>query len=181
MPLNDVFLPDEPRARNMAKFKARLDGFASVFKSFTDDEKNRAIETILLLCGPQQLRFLSDELLSFVKRDFIKFLPIELTLTVVKFLDYKTLGRCCLVSRAWNTILSKNTELWSRSCQRLGVVSRKLRTTDGVNWKLELRQALRRIKRFRRYGGSGFAKRELDAHTKRVTALGYKDGLLASG
>ena len=167
--------------RNMAEFKAKLENFAAVFKSFTDEEKNLAIETILKICGPEQLRMLSDELQSLVKRDFIKFLPTELAFNVVKFLDYHTVGLCCLVSKAWNTILSNNTEIWSRSCKRLGVVSWKLTTIDGINWKLELKQALRRIKRFRRYRVSGFAKRELDAHTRRVTALCYKDGLLASG
>ena len=166
----------------MAEFKAKLENFAAVFKSFTNEEKNLAIETVLKLCGPEQLQMLSDELpCLIVKRDFIKFLPTELAFNVVKFLDYSTVGRCCLVSKAWNTILSNNTEIWSRSCKRLGIVSRKSPTIDGINWKLELKQAVRRIKRFRRYGVSGFTKRELDAHTKRVTALCYKDGLLASG
>jgi F-box/WD-40 domain protein 2 len=163
----------------MAKFEASLENFARDFKSFTDPEKNLVIETILTLCGPEQLRFLSEELHSLVKRDFIKFLPTELAFNVVKFLDYKTFSRCCLVSRAWNRILSNSTEVWTETCKRLGVVGQKF--TKTIDWKLELRKGLRRIKRFRRYRTAGFAKRDLDGHTERVTAFYYKDGLLASG
>jgi F-box/WD-40 domain protein 2 len=164
----------------MAEFEAMLDNFARDFKSFTDHEKNLAIETILMLCGPQQLRFLSDQLQNLVKRDFIKFLPTELAFNVLKFLDYQTLARCCSVSKTWNRTMSNYPEVWAEACKNLGAVSQKLTRTVDVNWKLELQKALRRLRRLK-YRASGFAKRELVGHTNRVTALYYKDGLLASG
>ena len=165
----------------MANFDAFLHNFANDFKSFTDEEKNRAIELILKLCGPEQLRFLSKQLQHFVKRDFIKFLPTELAHNILKFLDYKSIARCCMVSKVWNNILANYTEVWINACHRLGVAGFRGTNQVNIDWKSTLKNALGRVKRLKRSPLCSFSKRKLIGHTERVTALCYKDGFLASG
>ena len=164
----------------MAKFKASLDSFLTDFSCFTDDEKNLAIERILLFCGPQQLRLLSDELPNLVKRDFIRFLPVEIAFHIVRFLDYQTFGQCCMVSKSWNKLLSSCSDVWAGFCDNLGVLnSRKLATID-TDWKVELQEGLRRLKRLKGQS-SFFAEQILSGHVEYVMGLCYKNGWLASG
>ena len=162
----------------MAKFEACFESFAKDFKSFSDEEKNLAIEKILLLCEPQQLHILSDQLPNLVKRDFIRFLPIELVFHVIKYLDYKTLGRCCKVSKSWNSILSNYPDIWESWCASVGVLNSQKLTTSDVNWKLQLQEGLGRLQRL---GTHFFPKRNLVRHTDSVRALCYNDGFLATG
>ena len=161
----------------MSKFASWLENCEKDFKSFTDEEKNQAIETILKLSGPVQLTFLAKKLHVLVKRDFIKLLPTELVHHVLKFLDYGTIARCYLVSKDWFKIVSRFEKVWNDACEEKGFITNKV---DG-NFKLVLKQGLRRLQRFRYYRTFGFAKQELTGHTSRVEALCYRDGLLASG
>ena len=160
-----------------------IENFANDFASISDCEKNAVIETILRLCGPKQLRFLSDELDRLVKRDFLRFLPSEIVLRILKFLDFKTIGRCCSVSRTWNIILSRFDEVWFIACKERGFVSDKLTQDVKTNWKMELKSAFRRVKRLhKKFGLCKVSKVEiLEGHNSKVTALCYKNGFLASG
>ena len=164
----------------MAKFKASLDSFTADFSCFSDDEKNLAIERILLRCGPQQLRLLSDELPNLVKRDFITFLPLELALHIIRFLDYQTLGQCCMVSKSWSKLLSSCSDIWAGFCDNLGVLSSHKLATIDTDWKFELQEGLRRLRRLK-CKSSFSAERVLTGHEECVIGLCYKNGLLASG
>lgn len=166
----------------MANFDEQVANFARDFKSLTDREKTLFLETILALCGHEQLRFLHDELPKLVKRDFLTLLPTELALNVANFLDCQTLARCFRVSKSWNTILSNCTEPFARACKEMGLINDRILTKE-CDWKWTLMSGMRRMRRLlhSNASGSGFKKREFVGHTERVTALCYNDGMLASG
>lgn len=162
-------------------FDEWLENFGKHFLSLSDMEKNLTISKIVKLSGPVQLQLLSEKLEILVKRDFFKCLPPELSFHVIKWLDYRTLRRCCLVSKEWNKVISSCNKAWMNACEELGVVhaTNKEQETEFSNWKLNFVTSMQRIKKLR--NPRTFITKKLFGHTARVFALYYKDGLLASG
>ena len=165
-------------AGNGTRFGEWLEKMSKYFLSLDDTEKNMTIMKIIQLSGPVQLRFLSNKLEILVKRDFFKSLPPEVSFHIIKWLDYGTLCRCCLVSREWNKVISSCNKAWRMASKELGVV-RVRKETEFSNWKLKFVTGMQRLRKLQNI--ESFGIRKLFGHTARVFALDYKDGLLASG
>lgn len=167
-------------ANNATAKETKIHKLVDTFKSFNNEEKTLAIQKILCFCEPEQLLFLSEQLPNIVRRDFIRYLPSEVLFHILKYLDYKTISRCFLVSKTWNELLSSHNKAWIRACESLGVVKRSLLNKTTTNLKCELRKGIKRLEKLKSYERA-FKTKVLTGHSQRITALHYNKGFLASG
>lgn len=159
-------------------FEKWLQKTCHTFTRLTDLQKNIAIEHLLKLCGPEQLRLLSTKLEILIKRDFLRSLPLELCYHLLKWIDPSSLCRCCLVSKKWNKVISNCHQVWQMACRRLGMTM----CEDDISndrWKALYLKAKRRIRSLK--NDKAFETVLLHGHTARVFALCYKQDMLATG
>ncbi|XP_041049530.1 F-box/WD repeat-containing protein 2 isoform X2 [Carcharodon carcharias] len=159
-------------------FNAWLETLSSTFIALTETQKNETLDHLISLSGAVQLRHLSNNLETLLKRDFLKLLPLELSFYLLKWLDPSTLLNCCLVCKQWNKVISACTEVWQEACQSLGwQIDDTIQ--DTLHWKKIYLKAVRRIKQLQ--DKEAFETSSLIGHSARVYALYYKDGLLCTG
>uniref|UniRef100_A0A9L0TFH8 F-box and WD repeat domain containing 2 n=1 Tax=Equus caballus TaxID=9796 RepID=A0A9L0TFH8_HORSE len=159
-------------------FETWLDNISVTFLSLTDLQKNETLDHLISLSGAVQLRHLSNNLETLLKRDFLKLLPLELSFYLLKWLDPQTLLTCCLVSKQWNKVISACTEVWQTACKNLGwQIDDSLQ--DALHWKKVYLKAILRMKQLEDH--EAFETSSLIGHSARVYALYYKDGLLCTG
>lgn len=159
-------------------FETWLDNISVTFLSLTDLQKNETLDHLISLSGAVQLRHLSNNLETLLKRDFLKLLPLELSFYLLKWLDPQTLLTCCLVSKQWNKVISACTEVWQTACKNLGwQIDDSVQ--DALHWKKVYLKAILRMKQLEDH--EAFETSSLIGHSARVYALYYKDGLLCTG
>ncbi|XP_032905324.1 F-box/WD repeat-containing protein 2 isoform X2 [Amblyraja radiata] len=158
-------------------FNTWLESLSGAFITLTDAQKNESLDHLISLSGAVQLRHLSNNLETLLKRDFLKLLPLELSFYLLKWLDPPTLLNCCLVCKQWNKVISICTEVWQEACRSLGW---QIDDTieDTLHWKKIYLKAVRRIKQLQ--DKEAFETSSLIGHSARVYALYYKDGLLCT-
>uniref|UniRef100_A0A8C4SDN8 F-box and WD repeat domain containing 2 n=1 Tax=Erpetoichthys calabaricus TaxID=27687 RepID=A0A8C4SDN8_ERPCA len=138
-------------------FEAWLESVSVSFLTLTDPQKNETLDHLIGLSGAVQLRHLSNNLETLLKRDFLKLLPLELTFYLLK---------CAC------------TEVWQAACRQLG-----WQIDDSIqsarHWKMIYLKAKLRMKQLKEQ--EAFETSSLIGHSARVYALFYKDGLLCTG
>ncbi|CAO2597791.1 F-box/WD repeat-containing protein 2 [Lemmus lemmus] len=147
-------------------FETWLDNISVTFLSLTDLQKNETLDHLISLSGAVQLRHLSNNLETLLKRDFLKLLPLELSFYLLKWLDPQTLLTCCLVSKQWNKVKNLGWQI-DDSVQ------------DALHWKKVYLKAILRMKQLEDH--EAFETSSLIGHSARVYALYYRDGLLCTG
>ncbi|XP_035302040.1 F-box/WD repeat-containing protein 2 isoform X6 [Cricetulus griseus] len=158
-------------------FETWLDNISVTFLSLTDLQKNETLDHLISLSGAVQLRHLSNNLETLLKRDFLKLLPLELSFYLLKWLDPQTLLTCCLVSKQWNKVISACTEVWQTACKNLGwQIDDSVQ--DALHWKKVYLKAILRMKQLEDH--EAFETSSLIGHSARVYALYYRDGLLCT-
>ncbi|CAH8621215.1 unnamed protein product [Dicrocoelium dendriticum] len=75
------------------------------------------LSAIVNTCSHPELVFLRQVIEPLLKRDFIRQLPLEVSLRILSYLPTRDLLNCAKVSRHWNTVTS-DPLLWFRQCQR---------------------------------------------------------------
>uniref|UniRef100_A0A8C5KII9 F-box/WD repeat-containing protein 2 pseudogene n=1 Tax=Jaculus jaculus TaxID=51337 RepID=A0A8C5KII9_JACJA len=119
-------------------FETWLDNISVTFLSLTDLQENETLDHLISLSGAVQLRLLSNNLETLLKRDFLKLLPLELSFYLLKWLYPQTLLTCCLVSKQWNKVISACTEVWQTACRNLGwQIDDSVQ--DTLHWKVYLK------------------------------------------
>ena len=174
------------------RFEFWLQNLCNTFKTLTDLQKNTTVERIIDICGPEQLRFLSTKLEILLKRDYLKYLPLELSFRVLKWLDPETLCRCCLVSKIWNKVILSCNDVWQSACRQLGMdiiegfdgntackFAGNSTSTSMSSWKQMYISHVKNMKRLMCEGA--VVKKHLYGHTARVFALCYNGNYLATG
>lgn len=159
-------------------FETWLENLSASFFTLTDLQKNETLDHLISLSGAVQLRHLSNNLETLLKRDFLKLLPLELSFYLLKWLDPQTLLTCCLVSKQWNKVISACTEVWQTACRSLGWQIDDT-VQDTLHWKNVYLKAILRMKQLANH--EAFQTASLIGHSARVYALYYKDGLLCTG
>ncbi|CCE62702.1 hypothetical protein TPHA_0D00580 [Tetrapisispora phaffii CBS 4417] len=60
-----------------------------------------------------------------LKRDFITTLPIEITLKVLRNLDFQDIQNCSLVTKSWNSLLTSTAYIWKMLLIKENFISRQ--------------------------------------------------------
>ncbi|GAA5806149.1 WD40-repeat-containing domain protein [Helicostylum pulchrum] len=111
---------------DVLKDKVRLDYMYKVkntFQHLTFQQKYTFLTEILDCCDNQLLQYIYTFITPKLKIDFLKELPIELSLYIVSFIqDPLTLARASRVSRQWNR-LTKDESTWKALCLQHQYVS----------------------------------------------------------
>ncbi|KAJ3759119.1 WD40 repeat-like protein [Lentinula raphanica] len=82
--------------------------------------RRQYLSAIIHACTPTELLFISTTIAPLLKRDFLRALPPELALHVLRFVDTpKTLGRAAQVSQWWRKLVNDES-LWKRMCAQYG-------------------------------------------------------------
>uniref|UniRef100_A0A8C5R7R5 SURF1-like protein n=1 Tax=Leptobrachium leishanense TaxID=445787 RepID=A0A8C5R7R5_9ANUR len=160
------------------EFDTWLENLSAVFYTLTDLQKNETLDHLISQSGAVQLRHLSNNLETLLKRDFLRLLPLELSFYLLRWLDPQTLLTCCLVSKQWNKVISACTEVWQTACRKLGWQVDE-DAQDTLHWKKVYLKAVLRMKQLEDH--EAFQTASLIGHSARVYALYYKDGLLCTG
>ncbi|CAF1612927.1 unnamed protein product, partial [Adineta ricciae] len=100
-----------------------------IFLAMSNEDRTRATEALIRTCSTNilQLNQIKNQIEPYFQRDFIRDLPRELALHVLKYLPANDVARASRTCRSWyetcNDIL-----LWKRICQRKMIPLKKLRT-----------------------------------------------------
>lgn len=89
----------------------------STFASSNTLDRNLILQGILSQCCFPQLSFISQEVSSLIRIDFITTLPIELSLKILCYLDCESLCNAAQVSRNWKK-LADDDRVWHHMCEQ---------------------------------------------------------------
>ncbi|EJD00002.1 WD40 repeat-like protein [Fomitiporia mediterranea MF3/22] len=88
----------------------------SSLKSSGPTARQQYLAALLADCSPAELLFVSNTIAPLLKRDFLRDLPIELSLHILDYIDdARTLARASRVSRFWNSLM-RDEATWRRMC-----------------------------------------------------------------
>lgn len=88
------------------------------FQQLTSQQKQYLLYEIINSCDNSQLTYLNNLISPRLKIDFLKELPIEISLHILTFIDDpKTLARAATVSTLWNSLL-KDEATWKSLCMK---------------------------------------------------------------
>eukprot|EP00128_Syssomonas_multiformis_P005723 Colp12_sorted_trinity150504_noHs@20677 len=85
------------------------------FPHLPAEGQNEFLTRLVTRCSHTQLLFLDVAIRPHLQRDIISFLPEELAIHVLSYLDPRSLGRAAQVCKAWNRVLGDNSS-WRKVC-----------------------------------------------------------------
>ncbi|KAL3880655.1 hypothetical protein ACJMK2_032877 [Sinanodonta woodiana] len=85
------------------------------FQSWGNAERLMAVDELIKLCDPTQVRHMMQVIEPQFQRDFISLLPKELALYVLSFLEPKDLLQAAQTCRYWR-VLAEDNLLWREKC-----------------------------------------------------------------
>ncbi|KAJ8090270.1 hypothetical protein PM082_018866 [Marasmius tenuissimus] len=108
----DSFEANHPQALNLSPGTSAVD---------MANSRNRMdeIHSFLSTCTPSEILYISQSIAPLLKRDFLRHLPVELSLHILTFIDDPmTLAQAACVSRWWNGLImgTVNESGWRRMC-----------------------------------------------------------------
>ncbi|KAI5966660.1 sconB [Candida theae] len=89
----------------------------SIFSAAPEHHRKLILQGILTQCCFPQLSFVSQEVASLIKIDFISTLPQEIALRILCYLDCNSLCNAAQVSRKWKT-LADDDRVWHHMCEQ---------------------------------------------------------------
>lgn len=117
----DLSMGGSPQKLMSRMDTSRLEYIWSVKDTFTqlnNKQQQLLLSELLLCCDNQLLAFVHSLIAPKLKIDFLRQLPIELSLHILQYVnDPYTLTRASQVSVFWNMLL-KDESIWKRMCQR---------------------------------------------------------------
>ncbi|XP_077461570.1 F-box/WD repeat-containing protein 7 isoform X1 [Stigmatopora argus] len=95
---------------------AGLQDWLRTFQSWSGPEKLLALDELIDICEPTQVKHMMQVIEPQFQRDFISLLPKELALYVLSFLEPKDLLQAAQTCRYWR-ILAEDNLLWREKCR----------------------------------------------------------------
>jgi F-box and WD-40 domain protein CDC4 len=92
------------------------------FDALPDAMKTYVMYQLLRRCSKQTLHVVADVVNPALKCDFIGLLPLELSLNIVRYLDFKSMCRAAQVSRKWREIINSDERAWKELLEEDGYV-----------------------------------------------------------
>ncbi|ORY95839.1 WD40-repeat-containing domain protein [Syncephalastrum racemosum] len=92
----------------------------NAFELLSSDMKSYMLFQLLKHSTTDTLQFVNSMIVPALKRDFLKHLPLELSLHVLSYLDATALCRAACVSRTWRAIVDLDSKTWRSLLQRDG-------------------------------------------------------------
>lgn len=89
----------------------------SIFSAAPDPHRSLILQGLLSQCCFPQLSFISQEVSSLIKIDFISTLPMEISLKILCYLDCVSLCNAAQVSRKWQC-LADDDRVWHHMCEQ---------------------------------------------------------------
>ncbi|CAJ0746785.1 13199_t:CDS:2 [Entrophospora sp. SA101] len=97
--------------------KQTIEQILSLFSKLSLKSRNTALEGLLHQCCSTQLSFLSNRLEDLNRIDFIAYIPEELSLHILSYLDATSLCRAAQVSKTWK-LLADDDQVWHKLCEQ---------------------------------------------------------------
>uniref|UniRef100_A0A0B6ZF77 F-box domain-containing protein n=1 Tax=Arion vulgaris TaxID=1028688 RepID=A0A0B6ZF77_9EUPU len=94
----------------------KMDDWLKTFQGWGNAERMMAVDELINLCDPTQVRHMMQVIEPQFQRDFISLLPKELALYVLSFLDPRDLLRAAQTCRYWR-VLAEDNLLWREKCR----------------------------------------------------------------
>lgn len=82
------------------------------FEAIPDELKSYVMHQLLRRCPKPTLQIVADAVNPALKCDFLSVLPAELALTVLKYLDVRSLTRASQVSKKWRQMINGDERAW---------------------------------------------------------------------
>lgn len=82
------------------------------FEAIPDELKSYVMHQLLRRCPKPTLQIVADAVNPALKCDFLSVLPPELALTVLKYLDVRSLTRAAQVSKKWRQMINGDERAW---------------------------------------------------------------------
>ncbi|KAL6940601.1 hypothetical protein ACO0QE_004511 [Hanseniaspora vineae] len=112
--------------------------FLNIFSGSIPQKRELLLKMILNLCCSPQLSFISSEVNSLIKIDFISTLPQEISMKILSYLDCSSLCNASIVSKTWKA-MADDDRIWYHLCEQH--IDRKC---PQCGWGLPLLQMKRR-------------------------------------
>ncbi|GAB6033258.1 hypothetical protein CHUAL_012859 [Chamberlinius hualienensis] len=100
-----------------------LQTWIDIFERWGNAERLMAIDRLINMCEPTQVRHMMSVIEPQFQRDFISLLPKELALYVLSFLEPKDLLKAAQTCHYWR-ILAEDNLLWREKCKEANIDSR---------------------------------------------------------
>ncbi|EJT75072.1 hypothetical protein GGTG_08910 [Gaeumannomyces tritici R3-111a-1] len=118
---DDTLVPESALVRNddahnMLDTRSMLE----TFDSMPGEMKTFVMYQLLRRCPRKTLHMVADVVNPALKCDFLKQLPIELSLHILSYLDHRDLCRAAQVSKLWRSIIDGNETGWKELLDRNG-------------------------------------------------------------
>lgn len=128
-PTQDDTWPSQPSFADTRSMLESFDAMPNEMKSFM-------MYQFLRRCPRKTLHMVADVVNPALKCDFLKQLPLELSLHVLSYLDYRDLCRAAQVSKHWRNIVDSNETGWKELFDRDGfrLPPGELRTAIYQGW-----------------------------------------------
>ncbi|KFM81029.1 F-box/WD repeat-containing protein 7, partial [Stegodyphus mimosarum] len=97
-----------------------LDMWLSKFQEWSSGDRLTALDRLIEICEPAQVRHMMNVIEPQFQRDFISLLPKELALYVLSFLEPKDLLKAAQTCRYWR-VLAEDNLLWREKCREEGI------------------------------------------------------------
>jgi len=101
-------------------FEDWLDTTAQEFLYLDHGQRMSVVMKLLSLCDPKQMWCISQQLQKLLKRDFIRFLPLEISEHIFSYLSLEDLFIACRVSQTWNSTINQCSSIWKSACDKNG-------------------------------------------------------------
>jgi len=98
----------------------KMDDWLKTFQAWSNAERMMAVDELISLCDPTQVRHMMQVIEPQFQRDFISLLPKELALYVLSFLGPRDLLRAAQTCRYWR-VLAEDNLLWREKCREEGI------------------------------------------------------------